>query len=94
MANATPNPSPSSWLNSAKGLLEGPPYGVLIDGQIGLAVIKVLVTQDGMHRLHVAGRCQYAGGEGATATVRAAQLDAGLPVESADRLLERITGPI
>lgn len=52
------------------------------------------MAQDGLHRLHVAGHSQYASSQGAPPTVRAAELDTGLPVEPADRLLERITCPV
>ncbi len=54
----------------------------------------MLVAQDGLHRLNVACRCQHASSQGAPSTVRAAELDTGLAVEPADRLLERITGPV
>lgn len=57
-------------------------------------MIQVLVAQDGLYRLHVAGRSQYASIQGAPSTLRAAELDPSLPVKPADRLLERITGPV
>lgn len=54
----------------------------------------MLVAQDGLHRLNVACRCQHASSQGAPSTVRAAELDTGLAVEPADRLLPNITGPV
>ncbi len=50
-------------------------------------MIDVLVAQNCLYRLHVAGRSQYAKSQGAPPTVRAAGLDTCLAVEPADRLL-------
>ena len=47
-----------------------------------------------LHRLHIAGNRQHLGGQGPSAAVRQSLLDTGLPVEPANGLLERITGPV
>lgn len=44
-------------------------------------MIQMLVAQDGLHRLHIAGRSQYASSQGAPPTVRGAELDPSLPVK-------------
>lgn len=52
------------------------------------------MAQDGQHRFLVDGRGQHSGSKRSRSTLGAAELDGGLAVESADRLLERIAGTI
>ena len=89
-----PSSRPARVRNLRHGQLVSPTYGVLINTEVWLAVIQVLVAQDGLHRLHIAGRSQYASRKGAPPTVRTAELEPRLAVEPADRLLESITGPV
>ncbi|RMM39164.1 hypothetical protein ALQ79_200270 [Pseudomonas amygdali pv. lachrymans] len=52
------------------------------------------MAEDGLYRLNIAGCHQHLGRQGASAAVRRSLLDTGLPVEPADGLLERVTGPV
>ena len=66
----------------------------LFDLQPGrVAVLQVLVTQDGLHRLNSAGCRQHLDRQGSSAAVRLSLFDTGPPVEPAYGLLECITGP-
>lgn len=73
--------------------LECMPNCCLVDFQVRLAVIKAGMTEDGLYRLHVAGRSQHLP---PTSARRCATppLDTRLPVEPSNGLLERITGPV
>lgn len=54
----------------------------------------MLVAQDGLHCLHIAGRSKHPRRQRPTPAVRAAELYPRLAVEPADRLLPSITGPV
>jgi hypothetical protein len=66
----------------------------LVNAQIRFAVVKADVPEDRLYGLYVAGRGQDFCSKRAPATVGRTLLDTGLPVEPADRLLQRIASSI
>lgn len=63
----------------------------LVDGQLGLAVIKAGMAKDGLHRLNIGCCRQHFRGQRTSAAVRGSLFDTGLPAEAADCLLEGTT---
>ncbi len=57
-------------------------------------MIKLGMTEYRLHRLNIVCCRQYLGSQGAPPAVRRSLFDTGLPVEPANGLLERITGPV
>jgi len=74
--------------------IKSPSDDDLINVQIGFAVVKTGVPEDRLYCLYVAGRGQDFCSKRAPATVGRTQFDTGLPVAPADRLLQRIAGPV